>query len=131
MKSYHIHINGRVQGVGFRPCVHKLAEQMDVKGWISNSNDGVHVEFTADDSTAMQFYQTIIQSPPSHSIITRHHITEIPLRNFLSFTISNSTTENAPDLLMTPDLAICEKCKKEALTNSNRWSHYPFTTCLH
>lgn len=131
MKSYHIHISGQVQGVGFRPYVYKLAEQYGVKGWISNSNDGVHIELTGEEATATRFYQTIIQFPPSHSIITHHHIHEIPLQEFLSFNIKESVTGSKPKLLLTPDIAICDECKKEVLTNDNRWYAYPFTTCLH
>jgi hydrogenase maturation protein HypF len=131
MKSYHIHISGQVQGVGFRPYVYKLAEKMGVKGWISNSNDGVHIELTTDEITAIQFYQTILQSPPSQSIITHHHICEISLQEFLTFVINESITDNKPNLLFTPDIAICNECKNEVLTNDNRWYNYPFTTCLH
>src|SRR5574337_1505083 len=121
MKSYHIHISGQVQGVGFRPYVYKLAEEMGVKGWISNSNDGVRIELTGEEATATRFYQTIIQSPPSHSIITHHHIHEIPLQKFSSFIIKESVTGSKPNLLFTPDIAICDECKKEVLTNDNRW----------
>lgn len=131
MKSYHIHISGQVQGVGFRPYVYKLAEKMGVKGWINNSNDGVHIEFSAHDATAIPFYQTIIQSPPAHSIITHHHIHEIPLQEFSSFFIKESITDSKPNLLLTPDIAMCDECKREVLNNDNRWHSYPFTTCLH
>jgi hydrogenase maturation protein HypF len=131
MKSYHIHISGQVQGVGFRPYVYKLAETMDVKGWVSNSNDGVHIEFNAKEEVAIQFYQAIIQSPPVHSIITEHHIHEIPSKDFSSFCIKASSSSNQPNLLFTPDVALCEECRKEVLQNDNRWYNYPFTTCLH
>lgn len=131
MKSYHIHISGQVQGVGFRPYVNQLAEKMGVKGWISNSNDGVHIELSAEEDTAAQFYQTIVQSPPLHSIITAHHIHEIPLQEFSSFTIKKSFTDSEPNLLLTPDIALCDQCKREVLNNDNRWFNYAFTTCLH
>lgn len=131
MKSYHIHIGGRVQGVGFRPFVYKLAEQMGIRGWISNTTDGVHIEFTSNEATAMQFYETIMQSPPLHSIIIHHNIDEIPFVEFSSFSIQDSSTDNKPDLLITPDLAVCDECKTEMLTNDNRWYGYPFTNCLH
>jgi hydrogenase maturation protein HypF len=131
MKSYHIHIGGQVQGVGFRPYVYKLAGQMDVTGWISNSNDGIHIEFTAEEEIAAKFYQTIIQSPPSHSIITHHQMDEIPLLEFSSFYIKESSTDSKPNLLFTPDIGICDECRKEVLQNNNRWNNYPFTTCLH
>lgn len=131
MKSYHIHISGQVQGVGFRPYVYKLAGKMDVKGWVSNGNDGVHIEFSTDEATAIEFYQTIIQSPPAHSIVSHHYIHEIPLQEFSSFSIRESIIDSKPNLLFTPDIAICDECKREVLNNDNRWHSYPFTTCLH
>jgi hydrogenase maturation protein HypF len=130
MTTYHIHINGQVQGVGFRPYVYKLARTMNVHGWVSNTNDGVHIEFNASPGTAAQFYHQIVTQPPSLAIITQHHICEIPSRLFSSFEIHASRADNKPDLLFTPDIAICAQCREEILQNNNRWSKYPFTTCL-
>ncbi len=131
MTTYHIHINGQVQGVGFRPFVYKLAEKMGVHGWVSNTNDGVHIEFNAAPGMAAQFYHTIINAPPPHAIITHHHIHEIASKFFSSFIIKESIAETKPDLLLTPDIALCAHCRKEVMENNNRWSNYPFTTCLH
>jgi hydrogenase maturation protein HypF len=131
MTTYHIHISGQVQGVGFRPYVYKLAKTMDLHGWVSNTNDGVHIEFNATPGIAAQFYRQIINHPPPMAIITHHHIYEIPSRTFNSFVIRESTAHAKPDLLFTPDIAICDECKKEISNSNNRWSNYPFTTCLH
>lgn len=131
MTTYHIHISGQVQGVGFRPFVYKLAEKLGIRGWINNSNDGVHIEFNASPGIAAQFYHTITNAPPLHAIITDHHIHEIPSRFFSSFVIKESIAEGRPNLLFTPDIAMCEECKNEILQDGNRWSKYPFTTCLH
>ena len=40
VKTWHIYIEGMVQGVGFRPFVYQLAKQFKVTGWVNNSNDG-------------------------------------------------------------------------------------------
>ena len=130
MTTYHIHINGQVQGVGFRPYVYKLAETMNLHGWVSNTNDGVHIEFNATPGVAAQFYRQIVNYPPPLSIITHHHIHEIPSRLFSAFVINESTADCKPDLLFTPDIAVCDECKKEICKGDNRWSNYPFTTCL-
>ena len=50
MNTYHIHITGIVQGVGFRPFVYKLATELDLNGWVSNTLDGVHIEFNAEEN---------------------------------------------------------------------------------
>ena len=44
MRWVHIHIEGLVQGVGFRPFVFKLATELILKGWVCNGVDGVHIE---------------------------------------------------------------------------------------
>ncbi|HEY1114886.1 MAG TPA: carbamoyltransferase HypF [Chitinophagaceae bacterium] len=131
MTTYHIHINGQVQGVGFRPFVYKLAGRMGVQGWVSNSNDGVHIEFNAEPGVAAQFYHNIISSPPPNALITHHHIDEVPSSAYTSFAIRPSDTAAKPNLLFTPDIALCKECRSEVLSPGNRWSGYPFTTCLH
>jgi len=52
MKTWHIHIEGQVQGVGFRPFVYVLAKEFELKGWVNNSIDGVHIEINASEKTA-------------------------------------------------------------------------------
>ncbi len=44
MRWVHIHIEGLVQGVGFRPFVFRLATELNLKGWVCNGVDGVHIE---------------------------------------------------------------------------------------
>ncbi|MEP7111127.1 MAG: carbamoyltransferase HypF [Ferruginibacter sp.] len=131
MHTYHIHINGLVQGVGFRPFVCQLAKRMNVTGWVSNTNNGVHIEFSTSPRKAGEFYKAVINDPPPNAIITSHHFDEIAPATFAAFNIRQSNNENKPDLLLTPDMAICDDCRQELLTVNNRRYHYPFTTCLH
>jgi acylphosphatase len=42
----HFLIQGRVQGVGFRWFVHREASELEVRGWVRNTEDG-HVEVVA------------------------------------------------------------------------------------
>ena len=124
--SYHIHINGLVQGVGFRPFVCRLAKQWDIAGWVSNTNDGVHIEYSATEENATGFYTAILKDPPPHSIITHHHQETIAFQSFSDFSIRQSYKDAAPDLLLTPDIAICECCKDEIKQRSNKRFHYPY-----
>ena len=63
MNTYHIHINGLVQGVGFRPFVCRLAKEFDICGSVSNTNNGVHIEINASKEVAEDFYLKIILHP--------------------------------------------------------------------
>ena len=42
-------IKGIVQGVGFRPFIHKLAKKYNLSGWIFNDSDGVLIEVQGTD----------------------------------------------------------------------------------
>ena len=130
MRTYHIHINGLVQGVGFRPFVCHLAREMDIPGWISNTNDGVHIECNATTKKAATFYNTITSCPPANAIITCHHIRQITAKVYHEFAIRKSSGEHATDLLLTPDIATCNSCRDELSDTTNKRNHYPFTTCL-
>ncbi len=131
MKTWHIHISGLVQGVGFRPHVYRLAEEKGITGNICNSKDGVHIIFNADESSAREFYNTILKYPPPDAVITNHHFEQEPLQAFDSFGIVEDTSDREPDLLLTPDFAVCDNCRQEIKTIDNKRYNYAFTTCLH
>lgn len=130
MNTYHIHIGGLVQGVGFRPFVCRLAESMQLKGWVSNGNDGVHITFTATEKEASLFYEKLTSIPPANAIIRSHVMTKVADDIFSDFSIRESDASAKPDLLLTPDIAICSHCLAEIADSANRRYQYPFTTCL-
>jgi hydrogenase maturation protein HypF len=129
INTFHIHLSGLVQGVGFRPFVFKLARELNLNGWVSNTSDGVHVEFNADKLTANRFYARIIQGAPVSSKITHHHITEVGKLAFDTFSIVKSKTNADRRLMLAPDFAICDDCRKELHDAKNRRFGYLFITC--
>ena len=131
MQTYHIHIRGRVQGVGFRPFVCRLAAQYALTGTIANSTDGVHILINAGEDQAEKFCCDILSQAPEHALITHHVCEKTGFINFSGFQIIESKTDAATDLLITPDLAICAICRTELTQHNNRRNAYPFTTCLH
>ncbi len=129
MPTYHIHIEGQVQGVGFRPFVYRLALEHGLKGWVSNTVDGVHVEFNASPEKAGQFRDALIRQAPAMAIILRHEIVEAPAREFNGFRIAESPENGEAKLLLTPDFAMCEDCRRELHNPDNHRFNYPFITC--
>jgi hydrogenase maturation protein HypF len=130
MQTYHIHISGLVQGVGFRPFVCRLARKMNIEGWVCNSTNGVHIEINATESGSRDFYAGVLKNSPPNAVITGHSIIKTEPKKFNSFTIESSISEPLSDLLITPDIAICPDCKREVLDRYNRRYQYPFTSCL-
>ncbi len=130
MPTYHIHIEGQVQGVGFRPYVYRLAHALGVVGTVSNGLDGVHIYFDGAGLHAREFYHLLIEKAPLRAKIQRHSFCETEHRDFSSFEIIESTDSGIANLLITPDLGLCEDCKRELYEKSDRRFQYPFITCI-
>ncbi len=127
--TWHIHIQGQVQGVGFRPFVYHLAKKFQLTGWVNNTTDGVHIEFTADENVSKIFYKDLLLNAPSLSNIISHSLTEKSFVTYEDFKIISSANEGDPALLISPDFVICEQCSKEITAKRNRRYNYAFTTC--
>lgn len=129
--SVHIHLQGRVQGVGFRPYVHQLALKWGLNGRVCNAADGLHLELQSSEQTAKQFLEAILQKPPAHAHITRVSFSQKPAQNFEGFAILESENNSRPQVLITPDLGICPECREELLDSNDRRAHYAFIACTH
>ncbi|MEM7109203.1 MAG: acylphosphatase, partial [Bacteroidota bacterium] len=128
MQTFHIHIKGRVQGVGFRPFVYKLAKSEKLKGWVCNSADGVHIEITTIKGKAIKFYNACLKSKPHLAVITDATIHEVSPEYFSDFTIRESSNGNL-ELNISPDFGMCATCLNELNDKNNRRYMYPFITC--
>jgi hydrogenase maturation protein HypF len=62
-------VRGAVQGVGFRPFVYRLASELDLKGWVVNSAQGVFVEIEGGDAAVRQFLLRLEREKPPRAII--------------------------------------------------------------
>ena len=131
MKTYHIHIMGQVQGVGFRPYVYRMAQRYRINGEVYNAIDGVHIFFNATEVGAGEFYQTLLSNAPAISNITTSDINKTANQNFEEFKIISSEYEGQYNVLVTPDFAMCADCRNELKSDSgaNGRVGYPFITC--
>lgn len=131
MPAYHLHIEGQVQGVGFRPHVSRIARKLSLKGWVSNGVDGVHIEVAGEEKFVRKFTREVLQRPPKNAIILHHTFQEIDSSEYGEFEIRESSSTGRANVLLTPDLGLCDECRNEILDPSNRRSQYAFTTCIH
>lgn len=130
LPTYEIQLKGIVQGVGFRPYVYRLAESMQVPGWVSNTANGVYIRINASEAQAALFYESLLAHPPANAHITAHEFRRSEPEEFKAFTIRQQPSSDQPDLLLTPDIALCENCRQEIRGPENKRYRYPFTTCL-
>lgn len=88
LKTVHLILKGRVQGVGFRYFARYKAEEFEIKGWVQNTPDGkVEIEAEGEPQNLATFMDWI-RIGPTRARIDSFSSSEIgPPRNFTNFTI--------------------------------------------
>ena len=130
MERARIRINGIVQGVGFRPFIHRLVSEHGLNGMIRNSSSGVEIELDGERAEIEKLVEEIPQKAPVIAVI-RELKTEygLPCAGYTGFTITESKRESERNTLISPDLCICDDCLRELFTPGDRRWHYPFINC--
>ncbi|HMO40149.1 MAG TPA: carbamoyltransferase HypF [Saprospiraceae bacterium] len=131
MTTFQIQLAGQVQGLGFRPFVYRLAQEMALAGWVSNDVNGVHIEINATEAIAEVFVQRLLKEAPVSAIVTKFEFQKSEFQAFTKFEIRHSNKTGSPSLLLTPDLGLCKACRNELYDTQNRRYQYAFTTCTH
>ncbi len=120
---------GVVQGVGFRPTVHRLAGSLRLGGFVRNDPDGVVIEVEGPAPRVQAFRQALPSSLPALAQLTELAVCELPPRGDASFVVLASETGSRRRALVPPDAAVCADCRREMEDPSDRRYRYPFTTC--
>ncbi|MDO0823148.1 carbamoyltransferase HypF [Desulfosporosinus nitroreducens] len=129
IKRYFIVVEGIVQGVGFRPFVYNLANSFDLKGYVNNNSEGVHIDVEGHRETINEFLQRIEHNPPLLARIEKISIREATVLNYAIFEIKESKKTLDKITLISPDIAICKDCEEDIKSKTNRRSGYAFTNC--
>lgn len=121
-----VKISGAVQGVGFRPCVNRLATRLKLTGWIRNEC-GVTLEVEGDSFRVESFLKTLKQNPPVYSSILSFDVCNIPSISDAAFRILPS--ESGEGAWLPVDVAPCDTCLAEMLDPDDRRYRHPFISC--
>ena len=121
-------IRGAVQGVGFRPFVYRLAEELGLQGWVNNSPHGVFVEAEGSRELLDSFLAKLRDEKPAISFIQSFESTFLEPAGYGSFEIRKSSG-GAKTALIMPDLTTCPDCRREIFDPGDRRYRYPFTNC--
>ena len=122
-------IRGAVQGVGFRPFVYRLASELHLPGWVSNTVQGVFIEVEGGKEILDQFLLRLQREKPSVSFIQSFEFSFLDPVGFLTFEIKESDSSGSKTALILPDIATCPDCLAEIFDQKNRRYRYPFTNC--
>ncbi len=129
IKTKRITINGIVQGVGFRPFIYRIANDLGVKGTVLNSSIGVIIEANLDDENLEKFIELIKEKKPANSEITSIKIEDIEYKDFNDFRIIESSKNDITTVSIPVDLGICKDCINDIFDTENPRFLYPFTNC--
>ncbi len=129
VKRIRATIKGIVQGVGFRPFVYNLAVSRQLKGYVKNTGEGVLLEVQGEDPDVEDFFSAIKRSHPPLAMITEVILKELPIDHLESFEVLGSQETPLKEALISPDVSICDDCKRELLDPKDRRFGYAFINC--
>ena len=129
MQAAEVKIKGIVQGVGFRPFIHRLVRERGLKGTIRNTSSGVTMELEGEEESIRRFLADLPTEAPPLAVIESITSREIPGKGFEAFTIIGSERQNERNTLISPDISICPDCLRELKDPADRRYRYPFINC--
>ena len=126
-----LNITGAVQGLGFRPFVFRLAEDLHLAGWVRNTPSGVEIEIEGNPKQLSAFRSRLeTEAPPLARLFTIEPCT-LPPAGYTEFNIQESGAHTAALPVILPELATCPQCVADIFDPGNRRYYYPFTNCTH
>lgn len=129
-QAFEIRVRGRVQGVGFRPAVWRIARELGLAGEVLNDSEGVLLRVRGDERQVSALLERIRDGLPPLASIDRFeshtYNGELPR----DFRIVESRSGGVHTQIA-PDAAICAACTAELNDRSARRYRYPFTNCTH
>lgn len=123
-----IHVTGVVQGVGFRPFVHRLAVRTGLAGWVRNESGEVFMEVEGPARAVSAFVEALRTEAPVLARIDALEAEVVPPRGAAGFRVLESRATEGR-LPVSPDVATCDACRSELFDPADRRYGYPFITC--
>ena len=131
LKRQKIVITGRVQGVGFRPAVYRIAQSLGLSGFVYNDTKGVTIELQGQEEKIAEFLVRLQSNdkPPLAEIKSCKTV-DIPIiRNEHRFVIETSDAQGSALSQVTADIATCRDCLAELADKQDFRYGYPFINC--
>jgi hydrogenase maturation protein HypF len=129
MIARRIVISGRVQGVGFRPFVYRLAHELKLTGGVLNASGVVDVEAQGSERALDEFAQRVIEDAPPLARPELLSSEPIEIEPAEAFVIRKSAAGGDPEIHVPPDQFLCDDCLAEMSDPGERRHRYPFINC--
>jgi hydrogenase maturation protein HypF len=128
--ALEIRVRGRVQGVGFRPNVCRIARELGLAGDVLNDAEGVLIRASGSQTAMASFLDRLAREPPPLARVETVETTALDSALEGDFRIIDSRG-GAARTEVAPDAVICADCTRELVSPFERRFRYPFTTCTH
>ncbi len=129
MIRLRVRCRGAVQGVGFRPTVHRIATELGLVGEVRNDPEGATAEVEGPTSVAEAFVRRLQRELPPLARLDAIDVDKIECRGESGFSVTETEQGRRSGALVPPDAALCGDCRREMNDPDDRRHHYPFTTC--
>jgi len=130
ISSVEIRVKGRVQGVGFRPAVWRIARSLGLGGEVLNDAEGVLIRLNGSSKALKRFMERLFKEAPPlariDTIVSQSYAGPIAG----PFCITESAGGDARTEI-SPDMAVCAACADEVLSPFEGRFRYPLTNCTH
>jgi hydrogenase maturation protein HypF len=130
MVHAQIRVRGQVQGVGFRPFVYRLAQELGLAGWVRNDGEGVEIALEGAQPQVMNLIARLSSEPPGLARVEHVNFDLAPPAGGMQgFHIEPSQAGQAHTGIA-PDMAVCPDCLAELFDSADRRYRYAFINCL-
>lgn len=126
--SRRYRVFGIVQGVGFRPFVSRLATAHGLSGSVANKGPYVEILVQGRRAAMADFRRALTEEAPERSAVLRVAEEALPPFSADGFAIVESASERGA-VFVSPDIAVCEKCRRELFDPADRRYLHPFINC--
>ncbi len=122
-------LGGRVQGLGVRPAIARLAHELELTGSVGNSIAGVSIRVEGSAAAVSAFRHMLRERLPQGTQVESHWETPAAPMGATAFRIEASTSGGPLAARVPTDAVVCSRCLAEVRTANNRRVGYAFTTC--
>ncbi len=130
--AYRLRLRGRVQGVGLRPFIYRLAQQHGISGWVQNGMGQVVLHVEGETQALARFFEGLMKAPePAQFCVDEKRPVSGELSDEFVIRPSQSSQPGVDDVHLLPDLPPCDHCLQELFAPDNRRYRYPFINCSH
>jgi len=128
---HRLEVRGIVQGVGFRPFVFRLANELALAGWVRNDAGGVTLEVEGAPTAVAMLARRLVDDAPVLARVDAVAVSQaLPVEDAQAFRIVDSAGGRAATAIGA-DACVCPDCLAELFDRGDRRYRYAFVNCTH